>query len=60
VELDVVELVGASGTLGGNLTVLTGGGLEFNTLQEPMKVAPKMEPFTTTAPMFNNTVPPIP
>lgn len=43
------DLMGICRTVGGKVTVLTGGRFVSNSLEEPMKIAPSESPFTSTA-----------
>lgn len=47
-----VNLISVCSTLGGKVTVLSGGRFDSNSLEEPMKVAPIERAFTTTSNNF--------
>lgn len=51
------DLVGICSTLGGKVTVLTGSRFDSNSLQEPMKISPAEETFTTTTDTFTFNAP---
>lgn len=51
------DLMGICRTIGGKVTVLTGGRFDSNTLQEPMKVSPVESAFTTTTGNFTFNAP---
>jgi len=59
-ETDVnvdAELIGVCRTLGGTVTVLTGARFDSNTIEEPMKISPAEETFTSTANTFTFNAP---